>query len=800
MADSASFGDWLRRRRKALDLTQDALAAKVGCSVGLIRKIEGDERRPSRQVAELLATVLQISPNEQDNFLKLARAQRQTDPLAPQPTAVDALPVLESMTLRSQIADPIAPERRAGLPIPSTPLVGREREIQTVIELLANPECRLLTIVGTGGMGKTRLALAIAAAQQTAFAQGAYFVALASLSTPDLIAPAIANALGLTLTGAPDLKRQLINLLGTQQMLLVLDNLEHLVEGVGWLSELIAYAAGVTVLATSRERLNLQGEWLFELQGLPLPPIPAGKEQSTALARYSAVALFVRSAQRTEPGFTLTAENAAAVARICRLVDGLPLGIELAAAWVHLLSCQEIAAEIERSIDFLAVNRRDVPTRHRSLRAVFDHSWRLITPEEQHVLAALSVFRGGFTREAAAQVAHASLTTLASLVSRSLVWRAQAGRYDLHELVRQYTAAKMSEMLRQPTDHQRRSEEQDPAWAHARYFLNLALAAEQKLSGAEQIHWLDQLEQEHDNLRAVLDWACANGQQEMGLRLATALMWFWSQRDYRREGRQQLKQQLDASATADLPLLRAHALNAAAYLAYEENDHHTASLLYNAALAISHTLPDPLLSTQILLRLAHVAFFLGDHSTAHTLSAQATSAMRMVDDPSLVASVLIGLGDLARQQTDYVKAQTLYHEGIALTRRLQSTNLLAYALRQAGQTALRLGDTTNAAALCRESLLLNQAARSKQGVIACLALLAAVMNGRGQPRRAAQLFGGVAAQLAAIAEPLLPLDQAEYVQSITSVQGKLAPIDYALAWQSGQAMTLAQAIAYALVD
>lgn len=794
MENSASFGDWLRRRRKALDLTQDALAEQVGCSVGLIRKIEGDERRPSRQIAELLAAVLQIPTGERDKFLKVARAQLRTARLdsisavangLPQPRPVEAVSVAELTSPPQPV--PVTAPPKAALPIPPTPLVGREQEVQTLSALLVNPECRLLTIVGAGGMGKTRLALAVAAEPPPGFRHGVAFVALAPLTAPEFIVPTIANALNVTFAGAAEPKGQLLHYLRDKELLLVLDNLEHLLAGLDLLGELLAACPLLKLLITSRERLQLQSEWVFELQGLPLPATDQGEQ----LATYSAIALFVTNAQRARPGFALTVQNSAAVVHICRLVEGMPLGIELAAAWVHVLSCQEIAQEIEQSIDFLTVARRDVPERHRSLRAVFDHSWRLLAAEERRVLCALSVFRGGFSRAAAEQVAHASLPTLAALTSRSLLWRTKTGRYDLHELVRQYAATKLAEVYAPGAA-------ENPARSHAHYFLRLVSTAEEKLNGPEQVAWLDQIEQEHDNLRTALEWTRTNHEYETGLRLATGLMWFWSQRDYRREGRRQLMRQLEAAATAAPPLLRAQALNAAAYLAYEENDYPTARLLYEEALTLSRALQDHLLLTRIVLQLAHVTSFLGDDVAARAFAEQAIVALRTVDDPPLVAAALIGLGDLARRQANYAKAQALYDEGITLIRRLQSTNLLAYALRQASHAALHVGDVTSAATLCRESLAFNQAAQSKQGVIACLAVLAAVMRARGQLLSAAQLFGAVAAQLTAIAEPLLPVDQVEYEQHLKLVQSMLDPAAYTTAWQTGQAMTLEQAIAYAL--
>ncbi|MGH8631367.1 MAG: ATP-binding protein, partial [Burkholderiales bacterium] len=411
------------------------------CSVATIRKIEADERRPSRQIAELLAEVLEIAPDERDIFMKVARGERRVDRLAP-PIQTTRLRDLATAGL----LDYTTARPRDNLPTPPTPLIGRERELAEMARLLGDPQCRLLTLAGPGGIGKTRLAIEAADHQREAFADGAHFVSLAPIRSAEFIVPAIADAIGFAFYGAEDPKAQLLNYLSGKAPLLVLDNLEHLLEGVALLAEILERGPAVKLLATSRERLNLHGEWVLDIQGLPFPD-EAG---SAEVEGYSAVALFVQTARRAHVDFVLAAEERPAVARICRLVEGMPLGIELAAAWVRTLSCREIAQEIERNLadprqgmDFLAASMRDVPERHRSIRAAFDHSWNLLSAEEQQVMRQLSVFRGGFRREAAEQVAGATLPLLSALVDKSLLRRTEAGRFDLHELVRQYAAAQL---------------------------------------------------------------------------------------------------------------------------------------------------------------------------------------------------------------------------------------------------------------------------------------------------------------------------------------------------------------------
>lgn len=433
MGIEVSFGAWVSQQRKALALTREQLAQYVGYSVSSLRKIESDERRPSQQMAELLAQGLQIVLDERPLFIKVARGVEGVEP----PGAVR--PVSAAAWAR-----PAPPPPISSLPALFTPLVGREVELAALARLLRNPQCRLLTLIGQVGIGKTRLAIEVASTQGELFPDGVYFVPLVSLPSPEFIVPTIADALGFTLSASIDPKLQLLNHLREKCLLLVLDGLEHLLEGAGLLAELLQQAPALKLLVTSCERLSLQAEWLFVLQGLPVPPF----DQVQQAEEYGAVKLFVRSAGQAQVGFKLSAEERPWVVRICQLVEGMPLAIELAAVWVRLLSCREIAQEIERTLDFLSASARDLPERHRSMRAAFDHSWHLLSIEEQQALAKLSIFRGCFQREAAAEVAGVSLPLLTALVDKSLLRCNQChetGRYSLHELIRQYAADKLHE-------------------------------------------------------------------------------------------------------------------------------------------------------------------------------------------------------------------------------------------------------------------------------------------------------------------------------------------------------------------
>lgn len=711
MENSTSFGDWLRRRRKALDLTQDALAVKVGCSVGLIRKLESDERRPSRQVAELLADGLQIPANERARFIQVARAQGQSEPVAdstgtpsagsqPLSTEPDA-PQLRPL-MPSQQKRPETGVSQYTLPTPSTPLIGRDREVGELQHLLANPACRLLTVVGPGGMGKTRLALA-AAHQQAAVGQGVAFVALAALTAPAFIVPAIANALGFAFAGASEPKRQLLNYLRAQQLLLVLDNIEHLLEGVELLSELLTHAPALKLLVTSRERLNLQGEWVFDLQGLPVPP----GEQSAHLAGYSAAALFLAGAQRVQPGFVVTAQNSAAIAQICRLVEGMPLGLELAAAWMHVLSCQEIAQEIERNLDFLAVSRRDTPERHRSLRATLDHSWKLLTAVEQRALRQLAVFLGGFTREAAVAVAGAALPLLAGLVAKSLVRRSDQRRYDIHELVRQYAAWHLQ---------QDAAEEQATRDRHAAWYLAPLAQREAALQSGAQRAVCDQLTVELDNLRLAWAWAADRGQLALLHQAAPALWYYYWLRLLAEEADavfQRATASIQRQVVTDEAMRALHEVTLGDLLArwawFRHRLGHTtaARTLLNQGIALLRRHDDHHALVAALLLLGTLELFQGASAAVGQQIFQECLDLSLPrSQPFQIAMSYSGLGWLAREQGAYAKAQHLLEQALAFYQQAGDPRYIAFMLTHLSRTMQAVGNYAAAEQLLQESLQL----------------------------------------------------------------------------------------------
>jgi predicted ATPase/DNA-binding CsgD family transcriptional regulator len=398
------------------------------------------------------------------------------------------------------------------LPPQSTPFVGRTEELTQIAHLLADPTCRLLTLLGPGGIGKTRLALETAAAQLEHYRDGVYLVPLQALSSLDFIVPAIAEALHFQFYPGGEPKQQLLDYLREKSWLLMLDNFEHLLDGVDLLTDILSHAPAVKLLVTSRQRLNLSSETVYTLGGLDMPSEGLADNALDS----SAVKLFVQRARRLRPHFALN-DDWVTLARICRLVDGMPLAILLAAAWVEVLSLQEIALEIEHSLDFLETEMRDLPERHRTMRAAFDPTWKRLAEAEQEVFKKLSVFRGGFTREAAQAVAGATLKTLMGLVDKSLVQVMASGRYDLHELLRQYGEDKLCEKA-----------EDNAAARETHLFFYAAFAAAQgeEMRGTRMNEAVEATRLEYDNLLTAWYWACEHLEHHSFL-WDFASCWYW---------------------------------------------------------------------------------------------------------------------------------------------------------------------------------------------------------------------------------------------------------------------------------
>ena len=384
------------------------------------------------------------------------------------------------------------------LPRQLTPFIGRTDEIAAIVERLSDPVSRLLTLVGPGGIGKTRLAEEVASRVSPYFTDDVYFISLQALRSSEQVATAIIDRLPMQMVGNTQPRTMLLNYLQDQHLLLVLDNFEHLLDGVDIVADLLHSTSRVKLLVTSRERLNLQAEQLWPMSGLDVPD-----ETAEAPDRHSSVQLFLERARRVQPNFSFETHRSS-VMDICRLVDGLPLALELSASWVRVMSCVAIANEIQHGIDILMTNQHDMPERHQSMRAVFDHSWRLLTDEERVAFSKLAVFRGGFTAEAAEQVAGASRERLTLLIDKSLVQVHEDGRYNLHELVRQYAEVQLEQQGTKENTLDR----------HCAYYARFMAELEPKLKSHHQLEALQLIEVDLENVHGAWDRAVAYRYEE----------------------------------------------------------------------------------------------------------------------------------------------------------------------------------------------------------------------------------------------------------------------------------------------
>lgn len=622
-------------------------------------------------------------------------------------------PASETTQVYEQIHDmpvlPATPTPALRLPTPATAFLGRAQELADLSARLTDPACRLLTLLGPGGIGKTRLALQAAAdlAQHLAFPGGVVWVPLAPVAAAEHVAAALASALQLPHQAALPLEERLLTALRDRTLLLILDNLEHVLDVVPLLARIIAEAPGVTLLATSRERLGLAGEWVYALDGLPTPASDADTRTAPAAL------LFLDRAKQVDHQFALTVENVPFVRRICQCVEGMPLGIELAASWVRVLSCAEIAADLERGLDLLSANERGGNPRHPSMRVVFDHSWQLLTPTEQAVLARLSVFRGGATREALAAVcaeaiAGPLLPILATLIDKSLVRRTTdttgATRYGLHDLIRQYAAARLAE---QPAD------QAAAAARHAAFYAAWVAQQESILKSAQQKQAVWALVTEIDNIRAVWQWACDQRDARVLLSMFFTLDWFYEVRGWNAEATALFAQ--GNAALHPLALLPAapNEVQTCYWLLVAREGWHTQRRDPAFAARRMHEGITALRQVNRLGGLAHVIkgqaylqIFVGDYTGAEESLAEGLALAEQINNPWACAVVLVIRGILETLRSDTATAQHHLQEALTAARMVGDPRLVALTLNYMGVTALMHDHLDEAEQACRECLAL----------------------------------------------------------------------------------------------
>ena len=671
-----------------------------------------------------MANCLDIPPAEHSTFIRVARGE----------LSVERLPLVSKL-----IASPnISPASKINLPVLPTPLIGRQREMDELIQLLRDPQCRLLTLVGPGGIGKTRLAIETASRMQDSFTDGTYFIPLASVNSIRFIVPMIADSVGFSFqsTATIEPRDQLFNHLKEKQILLLADNLEHLLTepAVELFSELLTAAPKVKLLITSRESLDLQGEWIFEVQGLPIPESKNSEES----IQNTSVELFLQRARRAHVGFNATAEDYPAILRICKLVNGMPLGIELAAAWVRTLSCDEIATEIEHGMDFLRVTTRDMPARHRSMRAVFDHSWRLLSEEEQAVLLQLSVFRGGFQREAAEQVASAKLPALSTLVTKSLVQRNGDHRYDLHELIQQFA---VEQLLNHP------DEQVATQTRHGSYFLTQFARADARLRSSAQRETLTELTADMDNFRTAWEWAVAHGEFSLIDQVIRPLAYFYDIRGWLQEGIDTFTNVVTKLETASPERINqialGHALASRSVLESRLGRYEQARAGLERSLAILRPLNEPRVLVESITLLGNVMEFTGDYARASKLYTEGLEMATTIGDRWFAALCLTCLIPLNGITTTTVKPEDTYERFQSVVtdwRAIGDPRFTAIGLNILSWLALKLGRYDEARAASEESITLNVSVGDRWGLAFAYRGLGLIAQAQGEHIQAVDTF------------------------------------------------------------
>jgi predicted ATPase/Tfp pilus assembly protein PilF len=599
-----------------------------------------------------------------------------------------------------------------------------------------------VTLTGPGGIGKTRLALQVAADALDAFPDGAWLVDLAPVRDPGLVAAAIAALLGVREEAGRPLAESLAGYLRDRRLLLVLDNFEQVIEGAPLVAELLAAAPGLKVLATSRALLRLRGEHEVVVLPLALPERPEGArmpEPLEILTQYAAVRLFIARAAEARPGFAVDNETAPAVAEICHRLDGLPLAIELAAARAKLFGPTALLLRLERRLPFLTGGARDLPARQRTLRDTIAWSHDLLSPEEQTLFRRLAVFAGGFTLEAAEAVCNPDgdlgldvLDELIRLGEHSLLRQAEQSdgepRFGMLETIREFALEQLAAS----------GEESAVRAEHAAHYLALAEAAEPALRGPDQVAWLDRLEAEHANFRAALDWA-EGAEGDLALRLANLLVLFWDVRGHLSEGRARLERVLARHSDAPTAL-RANALDRAGILAQSQGDPRHAVVRHEEALALRREIGEQRGLGGTLNNLAVVVRDQGDPARAEALFAESLALFRQAGDDSRVAYVLHNLAGLGRDRGDIDRAAALYEESLALKRRAGDQRGIATTLNDLALVAEDQGDYAKATLLLEESLELKRLLGDRWGVASSLTNLGNVALYTGDPDRAAALY------------------------------------------------------------
>jgi predicted ATPase/DNA-binding XRE family transcriptional regulator len=767
MQDEISFGKWLRKQRRALDLSRQAFANQVGCAEVTLRRIEAGTLKPSKELASIILEKLNIPEAERPQWISFARG-------------LSAFPLSSTPSSNKPITN---------LPAPLTTFIGREKEQPEVVGLVAKH--RLVTLTGSGGVGKTRLSIKVGEQVLENYADGVWLVELASLSNPALIAQTFAAVFGISAQSTIPLTNLLINFLRAKSVLLIVDNCEHLLDACAHLIDtLLKSCPHLKILATSREPLGITGEAIYLVPSLELPSL---QQLINTFRDFESVHLFEERAQLIQFDFSLTLENAASVAQICQRLDGIPLAIELAAAKVGVLSTEQIAKQLDESFNVLTGGSRTALPRHQTLRASMNWSWGLLTEAEQTLMRQLSVFAGGWTLEAAQAICDRDVFELSdSLLKKSLiVMHQETGRetrYRFHETIRQYAHEKLVEA----------GEDESTRKRHRDWFLAWVETVDPIFY--VDLAWFNLIESEHDNLRAALVWSQARHEFEICARIAFALTEFWNTRGYIREGRKWLESALDHRESLSKIVL-AKTLFTTSRFALRLGDYPTAEAYGKESVALFRELGDNRNLAWALRGLGEVYMWANESERSRPFFAEAMTLFQEVGDKRGICYSLIVLGSDAIMKDEYKHGMALLNEHQTLAYELDDMWEMGVGAVYLGIAEFLQGNVDQSEKLFREGLARVRPYGDVDRYTDCLEGLAATSDRRGQSVRSVRLWG--AAQHLFDSTGLIPGKNWVWVPrvrepTIASLRAQLGEATFEAAYAEGYAMRIDEAIKYAL--